>query len=139
VLEVLRTEAEQVDALVLWEIVSDLRERTDSLTGPALARHWVRRGLAEEEALLLAAFVRSAGTDADATARAERDVHDLLVDNRLRQAQEAAADLPEDHDLHARLRVRMRQVEELTEEADRALRAGDREEAARALAAAGDV
>ncbi|WP_435113024.1 hypothetical protein [Nocardiopsis synnemataformans] len=139
VLEVLRAEGDQADALVLGEIVGDLRERPESLTEPELVRHWVRRGLAEEEALLLAAAVRRSASGADAPARAEQDVHDLLADNRLRQAQEAAEDLPEDHDLHERLRARMHQVEELTAQAERALRAGDREEAARALAAAADA
>ncbi|OOC52881.1 MULTISPECIES: hypothetical protein [Nocardiopsis] len=141
VLEILRAEDDSAlrESLVLWEIVSDLRERPESLTESGLVRHWVHRGLVEEEAMLLAAAVRHSGPRTDPVVRAERDVRDLLVDNQLRQAQEAAADLPEEHDLHARLRVRVRQVEELTGEADRALRAGDREEAARALAAAVDV
>ncbi|MFC9086307.1 hypothetical protein [Nocardiopsis dassonvillei] len=139
VLEILRAEGDRADALVLGEIVVDLRERPEALNESGLARHWVGRGLAEEEALLLAAAVRRSASGADAPARAERDVHDLLADNRLRQAQEAAEDLPEDHDLHERLRARMQQVEELTAQAERALRAGDREEAARALAAAADA
>ncbi|WP_150250408.1 hypothetical protein [Nocardiopsis deserti] len=139
VLEILRAEGDQADALVLGEIVGDLRERPGSLSEPGLVRHWVRRGLAEEEALLLAAAVRRSASGADAPVRAEQDVHDLLADNRLRQAQEAAEALPEDHDLHERLRARMHQVEELTAQAERALRAGDREEAARALAAAADA
>ncbi|MCP3016450.1 hypothetical protein NGM33_24270 [Nocardiopsis dassonvillei] len=139
VLEILRAEGDRADALVLGEIVGDLRERPEALNESGLARHWVGRGLAEEEALLLSAAVRRSASGADAPARAERDVHDLLADNRLRQAQEAAEDLPEDHDLHERLRARMQQVEELTAQAERALRAGDREEAARALAAAADA
>lgn len=139
VLEILRAEGDRADALVLGEIVGDLRERPEALNESGLARHWVSRGLAEEEALLLSAAVRRSAPGADAPARAERDVHDLLADNRLRQAQEAAEDLPEDHDLHERLRARMQQVEELTAQAERALRAGDREEAARALAAAADA
>ncbi|NKZ01657.1 hypothetical protein [Nocardiopsis alborubida] len=139
VLEILRAEGDRADALVLGEIVGDLRERPEALAEPGLVRHWVRRGLAEEEALLLAAAVRRSASGTDAPARAEQDVHDLLADNRLRQAQEAAENLPEDHDLHERLRARMHQVEELTAQAERALRAGDREEAARALAAAADA
>ncbi|WP_160051674.1 hypothetical protein [Nocardiopsis sp. FR26] len=141
VLEILRADgdAERREALVLEEIVSDMRRQPASVPESALARPWTGRGLDETEAALLAAAVRRSGPRADAAARAERDVRDLLVDNQLRRAQEAAADLPHEHDLHARLRVRVRQVEELTEEADRALRAGDREEAARALAAAVEV
>ncbi|QUX28089.1 hypothetical protein KGD83_22905 [Nocardiopsis akebiae] len=139
VLEILRAGGDRADALVLGEIVDDLRERPEALDESGLTRHWVGRGLAEEEALLLAAAVRRSASGAEAPARAERDVHDLLADNRLRQAQEAAEDLPEDHDLHERLRARMQQVEELTAQAERALRAGDREEAARALAAAADA
>ncbi|WP_444962816.1 hypothetical protein [Nocardiopsis sp. M1B1] len=139
VLEILHAEGDRADALVLGEIVDDLRERPETLNESGLARHWVGRGLAEEEALLLAAAVRRSASGTEAPARAERDVHDMLADNRLRQAQEAAEDLPEDHDLHERLRARMQQVEELTAQAERALRAGDREEAARALAAAADA
>ncbi|WP_047871141.1 hypothetical protein [Nocardiopsis sp. RV163] len=138
-LEILRAEGDRVDALVLGEVVEDLRERPEAPDESGLARHWVGRGLYEEEALLLAAAVRRSASGAEAPARAERDVHDLLADNLLRQAQEAAEDLPEDHDLHERLRARMQQVEELTAQAERALRAGDREEAARALAAAADA
>ncbi|WP_285733537.1 hypothetical protein [Nocardiopsis sp. ATB16-24] len=141
VLESLRADGDEAlrEALVLWEVVSDMREQPTSVTESELVRTWAARGLFENEAMLLAATVRRSGPRSEPSAHTERSVRDLLVDNRLRQAQEAAEDLPEDHDLHARLRVRMRQVEELTGEADRALRAGDREEAARALAAAVDV
>lgn len=141
VLEILRADGDEAlrEALVLWEVVSHMREQPASVAESELVRTWAARGLFENEAMLLAATVRRSGPGFASSAHTERSVRDLLVDNRLRQAQEAAEDLPEDHDLHARLRVRMRQVEELTSEADRALRAGDREEAARALAAAVDV
>lgn len=47
VLEILRAEGDRADALVLGEIVGDLRERPESLNESGLARHWVSRGLAE--------------------------------------------------------------------------------------------
>ncbi|WP_026127642.1 hypothetical protein, partial [Nocardiopsis lucentensis] len=127
------------DALVLWEVVSDLRDRPAALTETGMVRHWVRRGLDEHEALLLAAAVRRSDTGADPAAHAEQDVRALLADHQLRQAQAAAVDLPGDHEFHARLRERADRVEELTAEAERHLRSDEREEAARALAAAVDI
>lgn len=141
VLSILRTsgDRDRRDAIVLWEIVSDLRERPSALAESGLARHWVRRGLAESEAMLLAAAVRRAGAGVDLVAQAEQDVRALLSDNLLRQAQAAAVDLPADHALQTRLRERTTQVDGFVREAERALREGSPEEAARALASAVDV
>jgi hypothetical protein len=140
-LSILRANGDRAlrDAIVLWEIISDLRERPSAISESGLARPWVRLGLDEQEAVLLAAAVRGGDTGADPAAQAEQDVRGLLADNQLRQAQAAAVDLPADHDLHAQLRERVRQVDGLTREAERCLRADRREDAARALAAAADV
>ncbi|MFW6639142.1 hypothetical protein ACOALZ_03775 [Nocardiopsis algeriensis] len=123
------------DALVLWEVVGDLRERPGALGEKGLARPWIHRGLADQEALLLAASVRRSASAAGSggTARAEHEVRELLGADRLRRAQAVAADLPRDHGLAELVRERVRRVEDLLREADRELRGGDSEAAARAL------
>lgn len=122
------------DAVVLWEVAEDLRARPAEVGEAALARPWVRRGLLESEAALLAAAVRRRPAGSDRIARAEREVRDLLADDQLRQAQAAAADLPADHGLAAQVRERAARVDELSARAEAALREGRDEEAARALA-----
>ncbi|WP_306369078.1 hypothetical protein, partial [Nocardiopsis sp. CC223A] len=74
------------DAVVLWEVAEDLRARPAEVGEAALARPWVRRGLLEPEAALLAAAVRRRPAGSDRIARAEREVRDLLADDQLRQA-----------------------------------------------------
>ncbi|CAL9419734.1 hypothetical protein SUDANB121_01845 [Nocardiopsis dassonvillei] len=124
------------DAVVLWEVAEDLRARPAEVGEAALARPWVRRGLAEPEAALLAAAVRRRPAGSERIARAEREVRDLLADDQLRQARAAVAGLPADHGLAAQVRERESRVEELSAQAEAALREGRDEEAARALAAA---
>ncbi|MDT0327566.1 hypothetical protein [Nocardiopsis lambiniae] len=138
VLGVLRScsSREERDAVALWEVAEDLRARPAELSEAALARPWVRRGLTEAEATLLAAAVRRRPAGSDRISRAEREVRDLLADDQLRQAQAAMAELPPDHGLIAQVRDRAARVEELSREAEGALGEGRDEAAARALAQA---
>ena len=124
------------DAVVLWEVVTDLRERPVTVSETALVRAWTRKGLDQEEARLLAAAVRHAERRPDPARRAEEQVRALLADNLLRQAQSVAAALPGDHELREELRKRAERVEELVRQAERALRDGASEEAAHALSEA---
>lgn len=138
VLSILRAAGglERREAVVLWEVVSDLRERPATVSETALVRTWTRKGLDDEEARLLTAAVRRAERRPDPAQLAEEQVRALLSDNLLRQAQRAAAALPGDHELREELRERAARVEELARWAERALRDGAPEEATRALAEA---
>lgn len=141
VLSILRADGDRGvrDAVVLWEVVCDLRERPAALSESGLVRPWVRLGLDEGEARLLAAAVRRTGPGPDPGARAGAEVRALLADHLLRQAQRAAVDLPEGHTLHRVLAERSGQVEDLARGAEEALRGDRPEEAARALASAVEV
>lgn len=141
VLSILRADGDRArrEAIVLWEIVDDLRDRPAALSESGLVRPWVRSGLDEREAHLLAAAVRRAGPGPDAGARAESEVRALLADNLLREAQRAVVDLPEGHGLRRAVSERADQVGELVRGAEGALRGDRPEEAARALASAVEV
>lgn len=141
VLSILRADGDRGrrEAIVLWEIVDDLRGRPAALSESGLARPWVRSGLDEQEARLLAAAVRRAGPGPDAGARAEAEVRALLADNLLREAQREVVDLPEGHGLRRAVAERCEQVAALVRGAEEALRGDRPEEAARALASAVEV
>ncbi|WP_026119650.1 fibronectin type III domain-containing protein [Nocardiopsis ganjiahuensis] len=124
------------DRIVLWEILEHLGSRPAALTERALVQPWVDRGLDRDEAALIAAAVRREGHGGDRSARAEREVRDLLADHQLRQARAAAADLPDGHGLRTRVAELADQVAELVGTADTALRGGRKEEAALALESA---
>ncbi|WP_026118203.1 fibronectin type III domain-containing protein [Nocardiopsis salina] len=141
VLSILRADGDRDvrEAVVLWEVVCDLRARPIALSESGLVRPWVRLGLDEREARLLAAAVRRTGPGPDLGARAEDEVRALLADHLLRRAQRAAVDLPEGHALHRVLAERAGQVDDLVRGAEQALRGDRPEEAARALASAVEV
>ncbi|WP_026115769.1 fibronectin type III domain-containing protein [Nocardiopsis kunsanensis] len=141
VLSILRADGDRDrrEAIVLWEIVDDLRGRPAALSESGLVRPWVRSGLDEREALLLAAAVRRADPGPDEGTRTEAEVRALLADNLLREAQRGVVDLPEGHGLRRAVAERCEQVAGLVRGAEEALRGDRPEEAARALSSAVEV
>ncbi|GAB3212320.1 hypothetical protein GCM10027294_37930 [Marinactinospora endophytica] len=131
---ILRAEREVAarDAIVLWEIVADLRGLPSGIAERGLAQRWIRRGLDPDDAGRIAAAIGQAQA-ADPQEQAEAEVRDLLADGLLRAAQRAAAALPGDHDLQARLGERAAEVIRLDRIAAERMRRGRAEEAAHAL------
>ena len=123
-----------LDALLLSEVVEELRQRAGSgFPQPAIAQHACDLGLDENEAGLLAsALVAREHPAHDEALR--RQAAEALDAGRLRAAQRLARDLPAADSLAERIAAADARVAALTGEADEELARGRREQAAVRLA-----
>ncbi|GAB3700757.1 hypothetical protein [Nocardiopsis oceani] len=122
--------------IALWEILEHLSSRPAVLSERALVQPWVALGLDGHEAALIAASVRRGEAGMDRGARVEWEVRELLTGHRLRQAQAAAAELPADHELRARVDEAAERVSDLVRRAEAALLDRRPEDAALELSSA---
>lgn len=139
VLGILRAEPELArrDAVVLWEILTDLRQLPSGIAERGLAHRWVRRGLDKDEADILAAAVRAGGAGTDARSQAETHVPELLAGGQLRAAERHLPALDTNHPLAEQVHRLQEQIGQLSQTASRQLQAGQSEEAAHTLVEAG--
>ncbi|GGU59190.1 hypothetical protein [Lentzea flava] len=136
------TQANNLDALLLWEIREQLRPAIEAgETDRLVALQATRLGLDEGEAIELAVTLAGQSGEVKRGDDSARRVADALRDGELREAQRLLDALPSGDcaEQRAQLDEALRRVADLVTRAEDALRQGDGELAAGLFAAAAEV